>query len=145
MRTGHVAGKVGTGLAVLILAVSAHIGAAFAAPLPAIELESMSLEDLMNIPVYAASRFEQKSSEAPSSVTVVTSREIRKYGWKTLADLLRTVRGFHVSYDRSYNWVGVRGFLPPGDSNTKILTLVDGHRMNDDVYNQGYVGEDFLL
>ena len=145
MRTGHVAGKVGIGLAVLILAVSAHIGAAFAAPLPAIELESMSLEDLMNIPVYAASRFEQKSSEAPSSVTVVTSREIRKYGWKTLADLLRTVRGFHVSYDRSYNWVGVRGFLPPGDSNTKILTLVDGHRMNDDVYNQAYLGEDFLL
>jgi iron complex outermembrane receptor protein len=89
----------------------------------------------MNIPVYAASRFEQKSSEAPSSVTVVTSREIRKYGWKTLADLLRTVRGFHVSYDRSYHWVGVRGFLPPGDSNTKILIMLDGHRLNDDVYN----------
>jgi iron complex outermembrane receptor protein len=105
----------------------------------------MSLEDLMALPVYAASRRDQKLSEAPSSVTVLGAREIRKYGWRTLADLLRTVQGFHVSYDRSYHWVGVRGFMPPGDSNAKILILIDGHRMNDDVYNQAYVGEDFLL
>lgn len=133
-----------TRLACALLGLLALVDVAAAQALPE-PLEGMSLEDLMAIPVYAASRREQKVSEAPSSVTVLGAREIRKYGWRTLADLLRTVQGFHVSYDRAYDWVGVRGFLPPGDSNTKILVLLDGHRTNDDVYNQAYVGEDFLL
>ncbi len=34
--------------------------------------------------VYSASRFEQKISEAPASITVVTRQEIRAYGHRTL-------------------------------------------------------------
>lgn len=111
----------------------------------AADLTDLSLEQLMDIPVYSASRHDQSSSEAPSSVTVITKNEIRKYGWRTLAELLRSVRGMFVTYDRVYSYVGARGFALPGDLNTKLLILLDGHRVNDDVYNQGYVGEDFLL
>ena len=58
--------------------------------------------------VYGASKYEQKITEAPSSVTVITSEEIRKYGYHTLADVLKSVRGFYVTNDRNYSYVGVQ-------------------------------------
>jgi len=108
MRTGNVTRKIGIGLVAALLAVGACPSAAFAAPLPVESLESMTLEELMDIPVYAASRYEQRSSEAPASVTIVTSEQIRRYGWRTMTDILGGVRGFYVNKDRNYDSVGVR-------------------------------------
>lgn len=109
------------------------------------DITGLSIEELMNIEVYGASKFEQKLSEAPSSVSVVTADEIKKYGYRTLADILRSIRGFYVTYDRNYSYVGVRGFGRPGDYNTRILLLVDGHRTNDSVYDSALVGTEFVL
>lgn len=108
-------------------------------------LAGLSLEELMEIPVFAASRFEQRSAEAPAYVTVITAEEIRNYGWRDLAELLRSAAGLFTTSDRVYGYVGVRGIAPFGDVNTKILFLIDGHRVNDELYNQGYVREDFLV
>lgn len=143
MRIHKVTLKVGIGLAALFLAACVHPGSAFAAPLPAMSLESMSLEELMNIPVYAASRHEQSSTEAPASVTIVTSEQIRRYGWRTMLDILRSARGFYGSNDRNYASIGVRGILRPGDYNTRILILLDGHRINDMIYGQNGLTYDF--
>ena len=145
MRPVTITMKIGIVLAALVLVGAAHSRVSFAAPLPPIELESMSLEDLMNIPVYAASRHEQKSSEAPSWVSIVTSDDIRKYGYRTLEDLLKSVPGFYVNNDRNYSYVGVRGFGRPGDYNTRILLLVDGHRINDTVFDMAAIGTDFIV
>lgn len=101
---------------------------------------------LQEIPsVYSASKYEQKVTEAPASVSIVTADEIKKFGYRTLADILRSVRGFHVTYDRNYSYVGVRGFAPPGDYNTRLLLLVDGQRINDNVYDMAFVGTEFVL
>lgn len=106
---------------------------------------SLSLEQLMAIPVYSAAKREQKSSEAPSSVTVITSQDVRAYGWRTMSDLLRSVPGMWVAYTRSYGGVGVRGFERSGDFGGRILLLVDGHRMNDPLYDSAAIVEDFVL
>jgi len=37
----------------------------------------------------------------------------------------------------------MRGYGRPGEYNSRILLLVDGHRMNDNIYNQAFLGNDF--
>jgi len=95
--------------------------------------------------VIGASKYEQKVTEAPSSVSIVTAAEISKYGYRTLADILRSVSGFYVTYDRNYSYVGVRGFGRPGDYNSRVLLLIDGHRTNDNIYNQAMIGTEAIL
>src|SRR3990172_3305108 len=88
--------------------------------------------------VIAAVRYKQRVGEAPSSVTIITAREIAQYGWRTLPEVFRSVRGFYVSEDRNYSYLGVRGFSRPGDFNIRILGLLNGHTLNDDIY-QGFL------
>src|SRR5687767_13654711 len=60
-------------------------------------LADLPLEALMEIEVptvFAASKFEQKVSAAPSSITMVTSEDIKRYGHRTIADILQSMQGF---------------------------------------------------
>jgi outer membrane receptor for ferrienterochelin and colicins len=109
------------------------------------KLLDLPLDQLVNVEVVSASRFKQKSSEAPSAVDVVTAEDIRSFGWRTLGDALNAMRGLHVSNDRSYSHVGVRGFLHNADSSSRILLMVDGRRMNDNIFDGGFVGEEFMV
>ena len=106
----------------------------------------MSMEDLLAVEVVStASKFPQSVREAPASVTVITAEEIRRYGHRTLADSLRSVRGFYTTYDRNYGYIGIRGFARPGDYNARILLLLDGHRLNDGTYDMAPIGTDFPI
>ena len=112
------------------------------------DLTQMSLEDLMKVKVetvYGASKHLQKVTQAPASITIITADDIRTYGYRTLADMLRSVPGFYVTYDRNYSYAAVRGFGRTGDYNSRILVLVDGHRMNDDIYDLVYIATEFPL
>lgn len=112
------------------------------------DLSDLRIEDLMGLQVatvYGASKFEQKVTDAPSSISIVTSDDIKKFGYRTLADILRSQRSFYITNDRNYQYAGIRGFSRPGDYNTRILLLVDGHRTNDNIYNQVMVGNEFIL
>src|SRR5580693_2040775 len=126
-------------LAILALAASAG------AQQDVKDLSEVSLEELSNIQVYSASKHMQSASEAPASVTVVTADEIQKYGYRSLADILRSVPGFYVTYDRDYTFVGVRGFGRLGDWNSRILVLIDRHRINNNVLGQAMLGNEFLV
>ena len=80
------------------------------------DLSDLSIEQLMQIQVatvYGASKYEQKVTEAPSSISIVTADEIRKYGYRTLADILRSQRSFYVTYDRNYSYVGIGASAVP--------------------------------
>ena len=70
---------------------------------------------------------------------------IRQYGYRTLAEILSHVRGFYTTYDRNYTYIGVRGFARPGDYNTRVLLLVDGHRLNEPIYDMAPIGTDFPI
>ena len=93
--------------------------------------------------VTAATKSAVASESAPASVSIVTADEIAAFGYATLAEALSAIRGTFTSNDRSYESVGFRGFSPPGDYTNRVLVLVDGHPINDQVTGQGYVGHDF--
>jgi outer membrane receptor for ferrienterochelin and colicins len=135
-------------LCFVMLAVIIQPLISFAQDQAPVQFASVSEESLLfqEIPsVYGASKFEQKVTQAPSSVSIVTSQDIKKNGYRTLADILRSVTGFYVTYDRNYSYIGVRGFGRPGDYNSRVLLLIDGHRTNDNIYNQAAIGTEAIL
>ena len=110
------------------------------------QLKALSLGQLLEVKVdvvYGASRYAQKTTEAPSSITIITQDEIKRYGYRTLADVLQSVPGFYVSNDRNYSYLGVRGFNL-GDFNSRILLLIDGHRINNNLTDGAAIGTEFL-
>jgi outer membrane receptor protein involved in Fe transport len=128
---------------VLLLTLTLPLAATAQSALP-----DLSFEDLMKLDagqVFGASERLQPVLEAPASVSFITADEIARYGYRTLADILRSVRGFYVTDDRNFSLIGVRGFAKPGDYNSRILLLINGHRVNDNVFGQAEIGAEFGL
>ncbi|MGC4114172.1 MAG: TonB-dependent receptor [Myxococcales bacterium] len=90
----------------------------------------------------AASKSETSVDDAPASITVITRDELRAFGYQTVNDALRAVRGLFNSNDRQYEMLGIRGFSPPGDVNNRVMVLFDGHSVADAVGGAAYVGRD---
>ena len=129
------------------LALAAGFALGGAGPVHAAEadLTALPLEALLGLTVFSASKFQQKLSDAPSAVTVITAADIKTFGYRTLSDALRSIGGLYVFNDRNYEYLGARGFQRPGDYNSRILLLIDGQRLNDGIYDQAQIGRDFPL
>jgi outer membrane receptor for ferrienterochelin and colicins len=91
-----------------------------------------------------ANRHNQPFIEAPTFVSVVSADEIQKSGYRTLAEILLSVPSLYVSYDRDYTFLGTRGFNR-GDFNGRMLVLVNGHRVNNNLSDGADVGTPFIL
>ena len=109
------------------------------------DLTDLSIEDLARVTLSTASRHLDDPRKAPAAITVIGGEEITRYGWRTLADLLRSVTGIYTAYDRTYTYVGVRGFLQSGDYNARVLLLIDGHRINENIFDSALIGTEFPL
>ncbi|AUX27687.1 hypothetical protein SOCEGT47_082850 [Sorangium cellulosum] len=88
--------------------------------------------------VEAASRSTEAVEDAPGSVTIIPGSELRAMGYPTVAEALRGVRGLYTTYDGVYTFAGVRGINLPGDFGNRMLTLLNGHSMNDSWVNLSY-------
>lgn len=137
-------GKTVVGLAGLLLLFIMTISSVSASAVPD-DLTDLSLEDLANVTITSVSKKAESISQAPASALVITCEDIERYGYRTLAEALRRVIGISVFSDRNYEYVGVRGFSRSGDYNGRILLLIDGHRMNEPVYDSAYFENAFPL
>lgn len=122
-------------LALTLLALAA------AAPLYAQDLseleEQFQLFQAEDV-VVSASKHEQKASEAPSAVYVITSREIQSSAALTVSDLLRRVPGFDVyRVNQGYSIIGARGQTT--ESNNLVLVLLDGREINVELFGIPFV------
>ena len=105
---------------------------------------SLSLAGLfdIDIPTVVTSLLqEQKMSDAPSPMYVVTRQDIKRRGYYTLKDIMDDVPGFADMSDANENIAIVRGSF--ASTTNKILILIDGHRMND--FNLGRYNVDQFL
>jgi outer membrane receptor protein involved in Fe transport len=93
--------------------------------------------------VEAASRTAEALEDAPASVTVIGSRELRGMAYPTVWQALGGVRGVYLSYDHGYDTAGFRGFGRPGDYGNRTLVLLNGQPMNDNWVWSSYIGYDF--
>ncbi|WP_316895169.1 TonB-dependent receptor plug domain-containing protein [Ralstonia mannitolilytica] len=110
------------------------------------DLTELPIEQLMQVQVVTgASKYAQASNDAPANVSVITADDIKAHGWRTLADILRSLPGLYTNYDRNYTTLGARGFLRAGDYDTRFLLLIDGFRTNDPIFDQAAVGTDAQL
>ncbi|MEI2767371.1 MAG: Plug domain-containing protein [Nitrosomonas sp.] len=62
-----------------------------------------------------------------------------------MSDALNAIRGLYVRNDRNYTYLGVRGFGPVGEYNSRILIMINGRRMSEAIFDQSFLGEDFIL
>lgn len=82
--------------------------------------------------VFSAARTRQLISEAPSTIHVITSKQIAAHGWRTLAEILRHVPGVQTIMNKSqFQSVMIRGLVGTEDNNSRILWLQNGVPMND--------------
>lgn len=86
---------------------------------------------LMDIPVVVtASKTEQPINEAPATIEVITDKDIARYGFRTVAEVLRMVPGMDIASVGFSVYFSPRG-LNGRKTNTTVLFLIDGHAIND--------------
>jgi iron complex outermembrane recepter protein len=103
------------------------------------QLLQLPLDQLMNIPVFSASKKEESSFDAPLSVTVLTRQQIKSAGCTSIMEALRLVPGMIVREQTNGNYdIHLRGLdnVPPNSSlifftNSTTLVMID----NNPVYN----------
>ncbi len=92
--------------------------------------EPKRIYSFMDEPVVTAARFSQPTSQAPSTVMVITAKMIRERGYKNLVDVLEDLPGFdihkHIGGQAGGTYVIQRGLW----GNNKLLVLKDGIRLN---------------
>jgi outer membrane receptor for ferrienterochelin and colicins len=95
--------------------------------------------------ISSASRYGQSLYAAPASVTVISRDEIRRFGYRTLAEVLSAAGGLFTTDDRNYRYLTVRGIANTGDFNTRVLVLLDGRRLNQPVDDSSLLGTEELV
>ena len=93
----------------------------------------LSLEELMQIKVSVASRYEETSLDSPASVTVISEQEITNLGVKTLTELFNYVPGFQdfmSTHESNRSMILARGLSDIYGRN--LLFMIDGKRINDE-------------
>lgn len=90
-------------------------------------LFDMSLEELMNVRVVTVSKTEEKQSNAPGVISILTKDEIARFGGSSLADLLARVPGIVPStvYLTDRTILSSRGAQITANSN-HVLLLING-------------------
>lgn len=119
--------------------------AAAAQEIAALDTLNLPLESLLRLEVSSVSKFPQTTLDAPALVRVVDRDDMRAFGYRSVGDALRGLPGIDLTYDHTYQFLGVRGFNRPDDYGSRVLFLVDGLRINDGIYDQAQFGGEAVL
>ncbi|THF64728.1 TonB-dependent receptor [Pseudothauera nasutitermitis] len=93
--------------------------------------------------VVSAAGFEQKITDAPASISVVTQEELTRKPYTTLIDAIRDLEGVDVG--ETSDKTGQKTISMRGMGSDYTLILVDGKRQNNhgDIYPNSFAGNQF--
>lgn len=110
------------------------------------------LEQLLNSPLNSApkkislnSRTTRSTQDASGTVYVITAEDIRALQLGTLAEILKLFPGLHIIDDGVFTFLISRSIGQPGDYNSRLLFLLDGHRINENTAGAGLLSDEFFL
>ena len=111
----------------------------------AAQLSELSLDELMNIQVVTASGYQQTTTEAPSTIIVITAKEIAERGYEQLEDALRDVPGIDMIHINGYapTLIYFRGMY--GAENLRALFMIDGIAENNIIGTNDMAGPAYSL
>ena len=111
----------------------------------ALKLSELSMEALMNIKVITATGTEQKISEAPSTMNVITAKQIEERGYEQLEDALRDIPGIDFIHLNGYapTLIYFRGMY--GAENLRALLMIDGIPENNIIGSNDLGGPAYSL
>lgn len=108
-------------------------------------LLKLSLEELMNVKVVTASGQMQTTSEAPSTITVITAKQIEERGYEQLEDALRDIPGIDMIHVNGYapTLIYFRGMY--GAENLRALLMINGIVENNILGSNDMAGPAYSL
>ena len=100
-------------------------------------LGDLSVEQLLDLKVTSVARREEKLSQSPAAVFVITQEDIRRSGATTIPEMLRLAPGLDVARVDAHAWaIGSRGFNDVFSN--KLLVLIDGRSVYTPLFSGVY-------
>ncbi len=110
-----------------------------------IDLFSLSLQELLEIQVGVATKTSEASENLPAIITVITSQDIRQYGYQSVAEALSHVTGFIDNYDLALHNFGVRGINSGVRSGSRTVKfMVDGNPIALRSTSQNFIDQELI-
>lgn len=109
-----------------------------------VNIYDLTLEDLMNLQVYTASKISQKATDAPATVYVVTQEQIEARNYSCLEELLDDIPQIEIqrkSISQSTDIFSLNGVF----GSEKFIILMDGIRINSTTGTAHTIGESYTL
>ena len=121
----------------ILTVISAGFGIAAAQAAPDAEVADLSLEELMDVKIYSASKKEQAMSDTAAAAFVISQEDIRRSGATSIPDALRMAPGVQVAQINAHDWaISIRGFNDRFSN--KLLVLVDGRTVYSPLFSGTY-------
>lgn len=100
----------------------------------ALQLADLTLEELSNLPITSVSKRPERLSDAPASVFVINSEDIRRSGAASLPEVLRLAPNLHVGQRSASQYsIGARGHN--NTDGNKMLVLIDGRTVYSPLFS----------
>ncbi|SFC72637.1 TonB-dependent receptor plug domain-containing protein [Pseudoalteromonas denitrificans] len=130
--------------------LSFFIGLSLSANLWATESDNkdvflLSLEELINTPVEAATKTKESAEKLPAVITVITAQDIQQYGYNSIAEVMRHVTGFIDNYDLALHNFGVRGINSGVRSGSRTVKfMIDGTPIAFRTTSQNFIDQELI-
>jgi len=110
-----------------------------------INLYQLSLQELTRIQVTSVTKKEQKLSEAPGIIMVVSQNEIRLKNYQSLAEVLESIPGFYITTNHvTYN-TSIRGINGGRDASSRIIkVMIDGQVISFRSSSENFIGPELI-